>query len=77
MRKIVIFGFAFKAGTSDTRSTSAALFCASLALNGFEVHVTDPKVPENGFEWEMAVQGFESQTSKIKFHGADYLKAVK
>lgn len=35
LKKIAILGFAFKAGTSDTRSTSAALFCATLAMSGF------------------------------------------
>jgi len=49
LKNVAILGFAFKAGTSDTRSTSSALFCATLAMNGFNVHVSDPKVKEQNF----------------------------
>lgn len=77
LNRVGVLGFAFKAGTSDTRSTSAALFCATLVMQGYKVTVTDPKVQEESFKWEMAIQGFESLIPLVNFRGSDLENTVK
>jgi UDPglucose 6-dehydrogenase len=46
---VTLLGFAFKSGTSDTRSTSSALFAATLLSKGYKVKIHDPKVPLYNF----------------------------
>ena len=46
-KRIAIFGFAFKADTSDTRESPAIRVCRALAEEHASVVVTDPKAIEN------------------------------
>jgi len=46
-KRIAIFGFAFKADTSDTRESPAIRVCRELAEEHAQVVVTDPKALEN------------------------------
>ncbi|KAJ2765847.1 hypothetical protein IWQ56_003938 [Coemansia nantahalensis] len=43
---VAVLGFAYKAGTGDTRNTPAALVCGELLKLGACLAVYDPKVPE-------------------------------
>lgn len=45
-KAIAIFGFAFKKDTGDTRETPAAAVCARLLVEGAQLRIFDPKVPE-------------------------------
>lgn len=45
-KKIVIYGFAFKKDTGDTRESSAITVCQYLLEEGAQVTIYDPKVPE-------------------------------
>ena len=44
-KKIAVFGYAFKAGTGDTRESPSARLCDLLIEDGAEVCIADPKVP--------------------------------
>jgi UDPglucose 6-dehydrogenase len=45
-KRVTIFGFAFKAGTADTRESSAIYVSNLLLAEGAIVHIYDPKVTE-------------------------------
>lgn len=45
-KKLAVFGFAFKQGTSDTRESSAIFICKALLEERAKLHIYDPKVPE-------------------------------
>jgi UDPglucose 6-dehydrogenase len=46
-KRIAVFGFAFKADTSDTRESPAILVCRQLLEERAELAITDPKALEN------------------------------
>ncbi|XP_054717679.1 UDP-glucose 6-dehydrogenase-like [Uloborus diversus] len=45
-KNIAVFGFAFKKDTGDTRESPAIYICKHLLEEGANLHVYDPKVPE-------------------------------
>jgi UDPglucose 6-dehydrogenase len=60
-KKICIFGFAFKAGTGDTRETPAIYVAKRLAEEKAEIVITDPKALDN---------------AKIDLHGVTGIRYV-
>ncbi|KAJ1732446.1 hypothetical protein LPJ61_002033 [Coemansia biformis] len=44
--QVAVLGFAYKAGTGDTRCTPAARVCEQLLARGARLAIYDPKVPE-------------------------------
>ena len=67
---VSIFGFAYKAGTGDTRCCQAAFFANYLAEKGLNVRIHDPKVTSEAFRFEMMAQ-FGHVNDKITFFGDD------
>ena len=53
---VAVLGYAYKAGTDDTRSTPAKDVIEGLADNGLEVRVTDPYVPNDVIGGEVDCQ---------------------
>lgn len=45
-KNVAVFGFAFKAGTADTRESAAIAVVQKLASAGFNIRIYDPLVPE-------------------------------
>lgn len=56
-KKIAIFGFAFKADTSDTRESPAIYVTGDLLEERANVAIFDPKVPEDHLFWELDQPG--------------------
>lgn len=53
--KVTILGYAFKAGTDDTRNTPAGKIVDGLLETGADVHITDPFVPAETVESEVGI----------------------
>jgi len=49
-KRIAVFGYAFKAGTGDTRESPALRLCELLADEGADVRITDPKATLKTYE---------------------------
>jgi UDPglucose 6-dehydrogenase len=69
-KRICLFGFAFKANTSDTRESPAIHVVRRLLEEKAEVVVTDPKALENA---KVDLKGLEGKVQYVK----DPYKAVK
>ncbi|KAJ2708647.1 hypothetical protein H4R19_004646 [Coemansia spiralis] len=63
--QIAILGFAYKAGTSDTRNTPAALVCKQLLARGARLAVYDPKVPEQQICDRLATTSLADQQLRV------------
>jgi len=66
-KKIVIYGFAFKKDTGDTRESSAITVCQFLLEEGARITIYDPKVPHAHMmrDLGMVCDDFERQKSLI------------
>merc|ERR1712125_303302 len=58
MKKIAVFGFAFKKDTGDVRETPALTVCHMLMQDGADVHVYDPQVQIEDAILEFKTHGF-------------------
>ena len=68
-KRICLFGFAFKAGTGDTRETPAIYVAKRLAEEKAEIIITDPKALDNA---KIDLQG----VSGIRYMGDPYKAAA-
>ncbi len=68
-KRICLFGFAFKAGTGDTRETPALYVAKRLAEEKAEIVITDPKALDNA---KVDLAGIEG----IRYVGDPYKAAV-
>jgi len=53
--QVAVLGYAFKAGTDDTRNTPAAKIVNRLVDQGADVRITDPFVPAETIESEVGI----------------------
>ncbi len=79
-KKIVVFGFAFKANTNDTRESPSISIVQDLLENGAEVIITDPKVQASQIKKDLDLEEFQ-RTSNTEFgfwrFSKDIYEAVK
>jgi len=68
-KRIAIFGFAFKANTSDTRESPAIRICQELSAEHANIVITDPKALEN------AKRELEQYQEQISFEPDPYRAA--
>lgn len=52
-KKITVLGFAFKKDTADTRESSSIYICKALLEEHANIHIYDPKVPEEQIHYDM------------------------
>jgi UDPglucose 6-dehydrogenase len=67
MKKIAVFGFAFKKDTGDVRETPALTVCDMLMQDGAIVHVYDPKVERKAAIEEFGIKGIEVKDEQFIF----------
>jgi UDPglucose 6-dehydrogenase len=65
MKKIAVFGFAFKKDTGDVRETPAITVCDMLMQDGAIVHVYDPKVDRQSAVTEFKYHDIEVTESQF------------
>jgi UDPglucose 6-dehydrogenase len=66
-KRIALFGFAFKANTSDTRESPAIRVCRALAAERAKIVISDPKALENAkLELPDLVDSFEFEVDPYK-----------
>ncbi|KAJ2645919.1 hypothetical protein IWW40_005784 [Coemansia sp. RSA 1250] len=63
--RIAVLGFAYKAGTADTRNTPAAFVCQQLLNKGATLSIYDPKVPEHHIRELLKLECKEQSTMAI------------
>ena len=74
---LTLFGFAFKKNTSDTRSTPIAFMVDFFVRKGYYVKIHDPEATEQGFNFEMQMQGYDiGQFTNFEYCGNDMDRAV-
>lgn len=65
-KKITILGWSFKPNTNDSRESPAIAVASSLLNAGFELHVFDPKVPDDRIREDLKKISFNSSKLKIR-----------
>jgi UDPglucose 6-dehydrogenase len=69
-KKIAILGFAYKKNTADTRESAAIRICESLAAEGAQLSIYDPKVEEDQIlqDLELQCDSYSQFKSRIQVH---------
>jgi UDPglucose 6-dehydrogenase len=65
-KKITILGWSFKPNTNDSRQSPAIAVASSLLNAGFELHVYDPKVPDDRIREDLKKISFNSSNLNIR-----------
>jgi len=65
-KKITILGWSFKPNTNDSRQSPAIAVASSLLNAGFELHVYDPKVPDDRIREDLKKTSFNSSNLNIR-----------
>jgi UDPglucose 6-dehydrogenase len=65
-KKITILGWSFKPNTNDSRESPAIAVVSSLLNAGFELHVYDPKVPDDRIREDLKKISFDSSKLNIR-----------
>ncbi|BDS06777.1 UDP-glucose 6-dehydrogenase [Oceaniferula spumae] len=66
-KRIAIWGFAFKKDTNDTRESASIYICRDLLMEGANIAVYDPQVPESLMHADLRYVGVPQETIDQQF----------